>query len=71
MLDWDTYRKIYNKWVDDGVFVLAYKLFMEYVCKKYKLNTNDLFIDSTNIQNMNGRTEFATYAKLNPRKVSK
>ena len=59
MLDYNTYRKVFNKWTDDGVFKLAYKMFLTEIYKKYKINSNDFIIDSTNIQNMSGTTEFA------------
>lgn len=70
MLDPDTYRKIFNKWSDDGIFELAYKLFYEDVRKKLKLNENEFFIDSTNIQNMNGNTEEANMAAKIKSKLS-
>lgn len=61
-LEPDTYRKMFNKWSKDGIFELAYKLFLKDIVKKYKLENTTFYIDSTNIQNMNGNSEEANMA---------
>ena len=58
----DAYRKKFNMWSNDGVFKLAYELFLKDICRNNNVNITNFLIDSKNIQNMNGTCKEAEYA---------
>ena len=49
----DSIRKVYNKWVKLGVFHLSYKMLLD-IYSEFKLDFNDLYIDSSHIKNYMG-----------------